>query len=230
MGGGVEGWMDWLMCRPCQISNNQINLYVIEIIKFYDLWSFMISVHTSPTGVSYQQLKLWVSSIVPTVWLFDNWPIHKCQFSSNQINLYVIDIIKFYDLWSFMISVHTSPTGVSHQQLKLWVSSIVPTVWLFDNWLIYNCQFWYSFDILTFDFLIKPPQPTTGLFYSNSEFTSKYVQQWIFWILSHKLQKGVKNIFPDALFLTSLLSYGQFSNFWYWWSVDKAVVYRMKGW
>ena len=63
------------------------------------------------------------------------------------------------------ISMHTPQTGTSHWQLKLWVSSLVQ---LFDflkiDILCITANFGHFFDILIFDFPLKPPQPSTGLF------------------------------------------------------------------
>ena len=64
------------------------------------------------------------------------------------------------------ISMHTPPTGVSHQQLKLWVSSIIQ---LFDNWHMHNCQFWTFLWHFYIYFLFKPPQFTTWLFLNARE-------------------------------------------------------------
>ena len=59
-----------------------------------------------------------------------------------------------------------------------------PIVWLFDNWhIMHNCQFGHSFDMLTFDFLLKPPQPVTVLSL-DVEFIHRFLQPWVFWILS----------------------------------------------
>ena len=76
------------------------------------------------------------------------------------------NLILLGDLWCVgEISMHAPPTGVSYWQLKLWVSSIVQ---LFDfltiDILCKSANFGHSFDILIFEFLLKPPQPSTGLF------------------------------------------------------------------
>ena len=54
--------------------------------------------------------------------------------------------------------MHTPPTGVSHWQLKLRVTLTIDILCITAN-------FGRSFDILIFDFLLKPPQPATRLFY-----------------------------------------------------------------
>ena len=67
--------------------------------------------------------------------------------------------------------MHTPPTGVSDWQLKkLWVSSIVP---LFDFLqLTYYALLPILVILLTFDFLLKPPQAATGIFYHFYHFYS----------------------------------------------------------
>ena len=55
MGEWVVGWMDGLMGRSCQITNNQINLDLIEIIQLcFQIYGHGdISMHIPPSGVSH---------------------------------------------------------------------------------------------------------------------------------------------------------------------------------
>ena len=102
--------------------------------------------------------------------------VGSCQITKNKINLELIDIflfcVKIYDLWRLCHPYTYPPSGVS-QQLKFWVSSIVQQFdFLTINVLCITANFGHSFDILTFDFLLKPPQRSTWLFFLCYELTS----------------------------------------------------------
>ena len=84
-----------------------------------------------------------------------------CQITKNLIHF---DIIKIYNLWRFLYA-HTTQLS---QPLAIETINIIhsPTVLLFDiDILLITAKCGHSFDILTFDFLLKPPQPSTGLFF-----------------------------------------------------------------
>ena len=131
------------------MTKNWINLDLIKIfqvfLKICNLW-----------------MDIWVGEWVGSY-----------QINKNRINLELNEIFRFcvkvYDLWR-LCHLHTYPSsGVRYLQLKFWVSSIVQ---MFDfltiDVLCITASIGHSFDILTFDFLLKPPQPTTELFYLSS--------------------------------------------------------------